>query len=313
MTKDVRRAVSKRAKKAVRRRRKTVRARKLASPLDIPEEAYVRDEPADQPDSLQGWSYSCAELEAIQRAIPKALSEQNRGVLLTEASAVAQQYVTHTQLRAASKPNPRNEIECLKAAVIELLDSIDGIGSEAKKYLRDNLRPVQASGEKPFAATSLRYAAERFLHENRDALEHPPRIPRGGPRTKSEEQWIILSLWLAFARANCGKECSRGFPAFRNACCRPLQRFGLLYRSDEVWESILTKAKANAAAAHKPRAKGYKGWAERLRDRRRRLLSALVPACGRRQGTRRPDRWRVPRAMGADGSAAVARSRTGRT
>lgn len=240
-----------------------VRAHGLPSLLGVPDEAWADRDPADSPHILQPWSYSSAELEAIRRAVPKSVAKHDAELLLAEASAAAQMFVGHMQVRASSKPNPRDEIERLKAKVEELRDAINDLSSQTKKHLLEYLRPVQAPGEKPFVADSLRYSLDRFVHENRDALEHPPKTHRGGPRTKAHVQWLVVVLWSAFTRANGYNERAHGFPAFRTACCGPLYSKGLEHRSDEAWETVLTNGKA-ALAVRKPRVKGYKGRAERL-------------------------------------------------
>jgi hypothetical protein len=231
------------------------RAGGFPSPLDVPDEASADDK---DPDISRPWSYSSDDLEAIRRAVPKTATEHDAW-LLADASATARMFVRHMRLRSSSKPNPRDEIKRLKNAVEELREAIDGLSSQAQKHLRDNLRPVRAPGEKPFAASSLCYALDRFSHENRDALERPPEIRRGGPATKGHVQWLVFRLWLAFTHANGGNQRARGFPAFRKACCDPLQPFGLAPLSDEAWESVLTKAKAHAREERNHLVKGAKG------------------------------------------------------
>jgi hypothetical protein len=192
------------------------------------------------------WPYDDAEAKSISSMLPK----ECRSRALQTVVLTARRYVHVQMLIRPGRPNPRREIEQLRDALVRLCDAVMQLSPEARAYLQAKLRPVRAPSEQPFTTDSLRYAIDKFDHENQWALDNPPSPVRGGPAARNHEAWLVSRLKRAFSIAHGGKRPKRGWPEFLKLCVTPLKDFGLPMRSDKAWQDVLRKRRKNS---HKKR------------------------------------------------------------
>jgi hypothetical protein len=193
------------------------------------------------PVSKTTWPYSDREAEVIVAMLPEEFRERALGM----AVRAAQLFVFHQTQVNRGKANARKEIEQLRRALVCLFDALKQLSPVARDYLRTKMRPLRLPDQEPFSTESLRYAIDRFDHENRLGLENPPPPIRGGPRARNHEARLYQRLQDAFAIAHGGKMPPRGWPKFLRACVTPLKDFGLSTRSDKTWQDILRKRRKN--------------------------------------------------------------------
>lgn len=222
-----------------RTRRGSARARQGFKTRPFPARAW--DELHNSPAVHMPWPYSNAEADGIRAVLPDGFRD---GAFETVVLA-ARKYVHAQTLIRPGKPNPRREIERLRSALVRLCDAVMGLTPEAHEYLLAKSRPAHRAGQQPFTAMSLRLAIDKFDHENRWALDHPPRPERGGPAARNHEAWLVWRLQGAFSVAHGGKRPKRGWPEFLKLCIAPLQDFGLPMRSDKAWQDVLRKRRNN--------------------------------------------------------------------
>jgi hypothetical protein len=216
------------------------------------------------------WPYTESEALLIKSGLP----EEYRDRALEQVVLAARLWVRSKRMQLPDPPNPRREIEKLRAALDQLTVALRDLSPEAIAHLRiksrqgryyrsavswdlphlrylsqSQLNELLANSHPPtFGVSDLKLAIDRFEHENRRGLEDLPEVKRGGPRARPEEKKLLDRLRATFSAAHGGKRRRRGLPShihrwpdFMHLCVDPLDDFGLMPRDDKSWEVVTQK------------------------------------------------------------------------
>jgi hypothetical protein len=215
-----------------RHRRFSDAARKGFDKRPFPARSWAALLPAGQ----MPWPYSADEARTVANAFP----EQFREAGLEKAVQAARLWIRQqTPLRG--KSNPRTEILRLRGALVCMFEALMNMGPDAQQHLKASMRVLRLPGQEPFTVEQLRYALDRFDHENRIGLNRLPTPIKSGPRIRHDEVRLFLELQNAFKGGHGGVRPTRGWPAFLSACLTPLKDFGMPPRSEKSWQDTLRK------------------------------------------------------------------------
>jgi hypothetical protein len=167
----------------------------------------------------ENWPYTKGEIEHIRELLSK---NQRRATLrVVEAAKL---YALRSEFFPTNKkPNPRREIENLRAAIIELRKALSAVSQDAERHLQ--ARYCQgAAHESPMHCKDLWTAIIRFAVENRNGLSEPAAVARAGAPAKSFERSLMENFREAFDISRDAGGSTRGWPGFLAACAEPLQK-----------------------------------------------------------------------------------------
>jgi hypothetical protein len=186
------------------------------------------------------WPY----LENEARIVANRFPEEFREIALEKVVQAARLWIQQ-QPTYGRTSNPRKEILQLRAALERMFEALMYLNVDAREHLEASMRPLHAEGQERFTVEQLRYAIDRFDHENRIGLNRLPAPIKGGPRTRYHEAHLFRSLQKAFLSGHGGKQQTRGWPAFLSACLVPLKDFGLPPRAEKTWQDAVRKRRKN--------------------------------------------------------------------
>jgi hypothetical protein len=213
--------------------------------ISLPEGALAWDQVLEYPHHFVPWPYTPEEFVAIAEFLTGP-NQENAMSMVMWASRL---FVCRASkwLSTPDKPNTGRELANIQALILRLQKAIKAASPLTHNHLAAMMRSnIVREGERPCSLHDLLYALDCFEIHNRPALNEPPPVAKGGPRTRYHEKEFFKWIKLAFDRCNPG---AGGYYKFELACAAPLQGPGLFPPVDaKAWQK---KRKPQAATTRK--------------------------------------------------------------